>query len=305
MKKTLLFLLLTFCTCPAFADDPKWVRIETFMETISFKIPEGYFAYRNKDRDETYLSSYENKVAINVSMVRMIGARTRLAGLENRYDQFDCKYDYYTLGPVVGKIFTCESDKQFSKTIYLATQDKYCKFVVGADSAENVNVSLFLMSLRVHRAPLFPKYGDKRDPSDKIILDTDVKSSPLVEKYLKMPDADYIKVTTPKDVKDTEDKVFDADSPVYSRPTIILRKYAPAFPKTVNKTGPPIHIRVKLRMQFLASGQIGKVEVLSTNGFEYTEAAIDSLRKLKFVPAQIDGKDVDTSRTLDFGFDTW
>jgi hypothetical protein len=305
MKKILLLLsLLLLSTGASFAQDEKWVRIETFMETLSFKIPESYFAYRNKERTETYLSWYENKVAINASMIRMLQARTRLARIEDGYDQFDCKYDYFTLGPIAAKIFTCESDKQFSKTIYLATDDRYCKFVVAAPRADNVNVSLFLMSLRSHRAPIFPKYGDKPDPDDKIIRDDEIKSSPLVEKYLKMPDADYIKVIAPKDVIDTEAKVFDADSPVYSRPTIILRKYAPSFPK-VDKTGPPMHIKVKIRVQFLASGQIGKVEVLNTNGFEYTEAVIDSLRKLKFIPAQIDGKDVDTSRVVDFGFDTW
>jgi hypothetical protein len=305
MKKTLLLLsLLLLSAGPIFAQDAKWVRVETFMETLSFKIPEGYFAYRNKERSETYLSWYENKVAINVSMIKVLQARSRLARIEDGYDQFDCKYDYFTLGPIAAKIFTCESDKQFSKTIYLATDDRYCKFVVAAPTADSVNVSLFLMSLRSHRAPIFPKYGDKPDANDKVLREEEIKSSPLVEKYLKMPDAGYIKVTAPKDIKDTGEKVLDADSPVYSRPTIMLRKYAPSFPK-VDKTGPPIHIRVKLRVQFLAGGQIGKVEVLVTNGFEYTEAAIDSLRKLKFVPAQIDGKDVDTSRVLDFSFDTF
>ncbi len=305
MKKTLLLLFLLLLSAgPLFAQDPKWVRIETFMETLSFKVPEGYISYRNKDRDETYLSWYENKVAINVSIVKMLQARSRLAKIEDSYDQFDCKYDYFTLGPIAAKIFTCESDKQFSKTIYLVTDSKYCKFVVAAPTADNVNVSLFLMSLRSHRAPIFPKYGDKPDPNDKVIRDTDIKNSPVVEQYLKSPNAGYIKAVNAGDVE-AKRVIIDADSPIYSRPLLIMRKYPPAFPRAIDKTGPPISVRVKCRIQFLANGQLGKVEVTDSPGFEYTEAVIDSLRRMKFLPAQIDGKDVDITKVMEFGFDTF
>jgi hypothetical protein len=303
MKKTFLFLILVLCPLGTFAQDAKWVRVEAFVKEIAFKLPEDFFFYRNKDRNETYFSSYRDNVSINISIKKGFGYKKMLSGLESRYDQFDCKYDFYTLGELTGKIFTCEADKRYSRTIYIGSDDRYYKITLGADSADNVNVSLFLMSLRLHGAAMFPKYGEKVDPADKVLYIDDLKNSPLVKQYLDKPDSTDIKVVHAKDMQGpgAAAETFDADSPIYSRPLIVLRKVPPAFPN-VNKSGPPISVNIRLRVQFLASGQIGKVEVISTSLFDYAQSAIEAVKKIKFIPAQKDGKDVDISRVMEFGY---
>jgi hypothetical protein len=148
---------------------------------------------------------------------------------------------------------------------------------------------------------MFPKYGDKPDKSDQVIFDSDVKNSPVVEQYLKMPDNENITATTAKDVKE---EIRDADSAIYSRPLIFLRKKQPDF-HGWSKGGQPVSYKVKLRIQFLAGGQIGKVELLASNNIDFANSIFDALKKLKFAPAQIDGKDVDVSRIMEFSFDSF
>lgn len=273
-----------------------WVTIEGWMEEFSLHMPEGYFAYRNKDSGEIHLSSYKDKVSINVSISTLLfSPRDYLTGLEDKYDQLDCKYDYYTPGQLTAKVFSCDGISRFYKTIYAAYGARFYKMTIAADSPNNVNISLFLMSLRFRRMPLFPKYNEPPDKTEKIISEKGLKNDPLVEQYLKTKDNDSIQVTTPKSIKTY---LFSGDSPVYSRDLIIIRRKADKWFHDMSKK--PVSGSAKLRIRFLASGQIDKVEVVASSSWEYTQKAIDSLKDWRFVPAQIDGKDVDCSRIMEF-----
>lgn len=300
MKRVLILPILLLSVTAIFAQpkaaNSEWVRIEGFMREYSFLMPEGYFAYRNKKTSETYLSSYKNDVSINIHITSDFFPKERLKGLEDKYDGGDCKYDYYTLGPYSGKIFTCENRKQFFKTIYLASGSGYFKIVVGAVSEFEKDVTKFLGSLRFHGAALFPRYNASFNSDENSISVLDLKNDPLVEEYLNKPDNENIKWGNSGNSKTT---FFDADSTVYSRDLIILRRKQPKFSA---KRGTLISVKIKIH--FLTSGQIEKVEVISSTGTEHSEKAIESLKEMKFIPAQIDGKDVECSRVMQFGFDT-
>jgi hypothetical protein len=301
MKKAFLLPLLIFsfilviAPSKAMATDG-WVTIEGWMEEFSFHLPEGYFAYRNKDSGAINLSSYKDKVSINISIATYLQPREYLVGLENRYDQLDCKYDYYTAGQLTGKIFTCDGVTKFYKTLYLVYGSRFYKMTLGADSAKNINISLFLMSLRFHRRPVFPQYGEPVDKNEKNVSEKGLKNDPLVELYEKKPDNDDLKVTYAKSSKAS---IFDDDSIIYSRDLIIVRKKPKHFINII-KNKPRLTGSAKLRVHFLASGQIDKIEVVSSTNTDFTNEKIDEIRKWKFVPAQIDGKDTDCSKIVEF-----
>ncbi len=300
MKRLLILPILILSVTAIFAQpkaaNSEWVRIEGFVREYSFLMPEGYFVYRNKKTSETYLSSYKNDVSINIHITSEFSPRERLKGLEEKYDGGDCKYDYYTLGPYSGKFFTCENSKQFSKTIYLASGSGYFKIVVGALSEFEKDVTKFLGSLRFHGAPLFRRYNESVSSDEKSLSVLDLKNDPLVEEYLNKPDNENIKWGNSGNLKAA---FFDADSAVYSRDLIILRRKTPKFSF---KRGS--FISVKIKIHFPVSGKIEKVEVISSTGTDHTEKVIESLKEMKFIPAQIDGKDVECSRVMQFGFDT-
>ena len=300
MKKTLSIAILLFIlmiVSPGRAEaTPGWVTITGFMDEFSFHVPEGYFAYRNKDSGQMNLSSYKEKVSINISITGSLAPKNYLVGLEYKYDPLDCKYDYNTSGPFSAKIFSCDGLTRFYKTIYVAAGGRFYKMTVAADSPDNVNISLFLMALRFSGVPLFPKYNEPLDKTEKVVSEKGLKNDPLVEQYLKMGDNDAIQVTTPKSIDKAV--LYNGDSPVYSRDLVIVRRKADKWFNDVSKKS--LDGRATLRIHFLAGGRIDKVDVLASSTWEFTQKTIDQLKEWRFVPAQIDGKDVDCSRVLEF-----
>jgi TonB family protein len=62
---------------------------------------------------------------------------------------------------------------------------------------------------------------------------------------------------------------------------------------------------VMLRITFMASGEIGNVEVLRGLPYGLTEKAIDAAREIKFRPKTIDGEPVTTTMTFQYGFNIY
>lgn len=59
---------------------------------------------------------------------------------------------------------------------------------------------------------------------------------------------------------------------------------------------------VTLRVEFLDTGDIGKITPVSGLGYGMTESAIDAAKQMKFEPAQLRGKPVTVNRTVQFSF---
>ena len=56
-------------------------------------------------------------------------------------------------------------------------------------------------------------------------------------------------------------------------------------------------------MEFLANGQIGKITILSKLDDSVYQNTLDALRKIRFLPAEVDGKKVDVEAILDYSFE--
>jgi hypothetical protein len=303
MKKFAIYSILLsafLSAAPAAVQAGEWTRIESFMREFSYLVPDNYSAFRSKEGKSYLVSSYRDGVSINIFMQPELSPRRRLVDLEEKYDLFDCAYEYYTLANAAGKIFTCESDKQFFRTIYLALDTKYYRITVGADSSLNNNAKKFLNSIRIMGKPMFPKNNDAKDNDEKTLAEEKLTTDKLAEQYLKMPDSSGLKTSWAETEKAP---LINADSPVYSRELYVLKSAAPKLPVETLRAGPR-SARARLKITFLATGEIGKAVVAhSTNG-TYTQAVLDALPKMRFIPAQIAGKDVAVTRVLEFGFDT-
>jgi TonB family protein len=85
-----------------------------------------------------------------------------------------------------------------------------------------------------------------------------------------------------------------------SKPLAITFKPKPRYTDEArqnNVTG-----TVRLRIQFLASGQIGSVSPVSGLGYGLTEQAIAAAKQMRFEPQMKDGQRVTVVKTVDFGF---
>lgn len=59
---------------------------------------------------------------------------------------------------------------------------------------------------------------------------------------------------------------------------------------------------VRLRVQFLASGKVGKISPLNDLGYGLAEKAVEAAEKIKFEPAIIDGKAVTVFKVIVVNF---
>jgi TonB family protein len=88
-----------------------------------------------------------------------------------------------------------------------------------------------------------------------------------------------------------------------TQPLKILSKPKAPYPDG-GTTGGSICIRgaVTLRVTFQANGEVGKISVVSGLPYGATENAINAARRIKFVPAKINGNPVKSTKTIQYFF---
>ncbi len=91
---------------------------------------------------------------------------------------------------------------------------------------------------------------------------------------------------------------FGQTSKNYDTPVKIISKPLPKFPKGQDCSKGT----VTLRVQFLDTGEIGKIAVVSglPNGFN--ECAIEAVKKINFKPATKNGKPVTVIKQVQYNF---
>lgn len=84
-------------------------------------------------------------------------------------------------------------------------------------------------------------------------------------------------------------------------PLKILYKPRAAYPQPENGTV-CFQGTVALRVQFLATGEIGEIKIVNGLPFGANENAIDAAKRIKFEPAIKDGKPVTVFRVVQFSY---
>ena len=102
---------------------------------------------------------------------------------------------------------------------------------------------------------------------------------------------------TPK----TDKKNEETDSAQQNKPLKILEKPRPRYPTSENGTV-CIQGTIVLRVQFLASGEIGKVTAITNLPYGATENAIEAAKNIKFEPAIKNGKPITVTKMISFNF---
>ena len=89
------------------------------------------------------------------------------------------------------------------------------------------------------------------------------------------------------------------DETIYSRSLIVLRKPKAAYSRK------SVEGIVRLRVTFLPDGTLGQITLLRSLHKDLDKSAFDAAKKIKFLPAEIDGKPVEVSRIFEYGFDIY
>lgn len=206
-------------------------------------------------------------------------------------------YQDFQKGEFVGRATTFDTEKTMSMSIAIAAKNKV--FLINA-FAKNDDKSIyekFITSLMLNGVPLLKSPSADAVIAPRSLFISALQTSPEILDVLKRKRKKFkIEVTTRTGVQENEnDAVID-----YSRPLIILRKPDFDFIDIASKNN--YSGLVRLRTKFLANGEIGDIVIVSESPKEITQLSISAVQKIKFLPAEINGKKVDATKTLEYGF---
>ena len=298
---TLLFVFTAFILSIAAQENSqeKWTKILSPKKDLTLLVP-GDFLVDNDDN--TYrIYAYQNEVRISLSVENTSQAKSRLKRMRTfRYPGTTVEIARFSLGDFDGDTYSFgnkdDDDGYFSMSIYTASSKAFYTITVSSKVKTNKTLEKFLYSIRLDKTPLLKQENPVNiDTEQGVSLDT-LKTSPAVLEALKKPDAKKTKIIYAKKLDDEK----KTDPIKYSRPLIVLRKVQASYTDSARQTG--VQGSVTLRVVFQADAQIGEIKVLKKLSGGLTDNAVAAARKIKFLPAEIDGKPVDSTKNIVYSF---
>lgn len=297
LKTTFILILIgasTFAQQKAApSDESNWVRFESPARDFSVSLPEmGYLV----DSDEgSYRIHYiSGEIVIKLDMTPKSKAKDDFklsAQIEEEKGYIFTETGDFLISQFIGK------DKQKNMTtvgFHLASSKGSYLITASTKDLSNINFIRFLDSIHLNGTALYiPR---NRYPIDsKTILVSSLKSDTVILEALQKPDSKQKKLEKARNVTDEKDN----DRFNYTRPLILLRK-----PKVVvdSAWGRVISGTLRVRVTFLANGEIGNVVLLNSVDEALDKSAFNAAKKIKFLPAEIDGKAVDVTRVIEYSF---
>ena len=183
----------------------------------------------------------------------------------------------------------------YSTIIHAGSSNEYYAITASSDTKTNPAVAIFLDSIRFEGKSIGTPSTSATD-----LLD----SSKIIDKLSTSPEVtDAMNQTNRSSVKRQFAKINDsptADFARYSRGLIIVQKPRPSYTDEArrnNKQG-----TIKAKVEFLKNGQIGSIIVDDTLDRGLTSMVGISVMKIKFIPAEINGKPIDVTRIIEYTF---
>jgi hypothetical protein len=290
---TLTFAAVAVAKPDSTAQNIKWTRIETDKKELSVAFPPGFIVDAEKQGAKRYfITGWQSDVRMELHVFKQADAKERLRMMGGS-PSGETVSSSFTFDGVNGiRDSLPESNAEFSEGVFLASDNYFYILTVSAkDKRKEIEIMRFLNSVQIKGFPLYVVDHKQNVPEETVAL-ADLKTSPeVIEAYNRKPEKTNIKIS--RELAPPPDEVFSFEK--YSRPPIVLEKPYPKFDGKARAA-----LAVKLKINFLANGQIGDITAYSSADKNYVDACIEAARKIKFIPAQLDGKTVDSTDIVDY-----
>lgn len=206
-------------------------------------------------------------------------------------------YQDFRAGDFVGRKTTYDGDKTQSTSIAIAVKSKVFLIYASGKKEDAAIYEKFVTSLMLNGKPLFKTSTNSAPDAPRSVFVSNLQTSPEILEILnRKDDQPEVKVVKSALTAQKEDKPDLS----FSRPLILLRKPMFDFIDIASKNR--YSGLVKLKVNFLANGKIGDIEILSDASDDITKLAVRAAQKIRFLPAEIDGKKVDAAKTIEYAF---
>jgi hypothetical protein len=280
----------------------KWTKTASPKGDFIAQLPPDFLVDNEDDAYRVY--AFHNEATMRILIDEASDAKSRLKMLRQVSGAREARVTQFDIGGFSGKMYTYEREKSISVSIYLASSKAFITVSAWAKEESNAELKNFLYSIRANNQALFKNPPLINQDAEEPISVAALRTSPIVLSMLKIKDAEKTPVKyaleDPKKKKDDEEEGDDDNADKYSRPLITLRKPRASYTDTAR--GNNVQGIVRLKIVFRSDARIGGITVLQKLDGSLTAEAVNAVRKIKFVPAEIDGKAVDVARVVVYTF---
>lgn len=291
---SLFFLIATLLGCSAFGQDrQQWLGVESQDHAISMLFPSSDFVVDNED--DAFRIHYEN-AGLRISMTTASDKNAKLkykrsislAGVKSGYRVSESG-DF-----LIQRSNGDEIDgERFYLWLYIVSSRGSYSISITSNNASNNLHSRVLNSILLDGKPLFTRGSAGETSTEKVSISS-FKTDPAVLRALNQSDS--VQTVLPVAPSGLD---VPKDETIYSRSLIVLRKPKAAYSRK------SVEGIVRLRVTFLPDGTLGQITLLRSLHKDLDKSAFDAAKKIKFLPAEIDGKPVEVSRIFEYGFDIY
>jgi len=270
-----------------------WVRIESKARDFSVALPEGEFLV---DHDGTKSEMWHLRPGGLIS-VRMNNVKGAKAALERSTQLNSPTSDYKTIesGDFIGRWTERFVEKTGMHTYWynLASSNGSYLITVNVKKADDAVVERFIRSIRLDGRPLVDATVSDT-PETRIVSVESLEMSDTIKEALRRE--------TPKDLKlETDATPTPLPNPFqYTRGAIIFRRPVAAYTSDARRRR--VSGSVMLRVTLLANGTIGRIALTKSLDQDLDRQAFAAAKQIKFIPAEMDGKPVDTTVQVSYSF---
>jgi hypothetical protein len=305
MKKSkyiflILILFFAIVTCSA---QEKWTRIE-FEKTVSVAVPDSFLVDAEKnDRNRKYrVFAYNSDFQIELNVYKNDNPKVAV----NYYRMESNDSDKTEIdGMAVRRLIKFQNKLQIN-IVLIGTKNFVYAFRVLAENINAILIQRFIDAIKINGKSPFPQQVEPIKTIETLISDSELKSSVEVvnswnRKISKTEE--YEKVTKPDNLltKPVLDKPYSRTIIFLNDPeTLMTKKVTKFIVRSDRPEIPKEPEQVLALITFLASGEIGTIKVFSTGDEDNTKSIVKSIKSIKFLPAQIDGKNVSSQTLLSF-----
>jgi hypothetical protein len=308
MRPLLLPLLIVTLTLIAFSQNPAqtsspgntaWVRLEGPNADVAIDLPSKKYAV---DKAETVTKVIYSDQQVYVRLdhsEEAIKQKNLIKAAENeigRYGKGNLQKTKVVdrTDHVIGE-YTDDDELTGIKTTRLTIVSVYGKYTITVRSTKDPNSERdrILSSIRLGDSSLYRGMGDRADVAETINVRS-LKTSEDVKSALNKPDSNQAKLVWVKDDSGARTAVE------YLRPAVILRKPHGSYTDEARRNNAigTVRLRVTLR----SDGTVGDIQCLEKWNWDLEMQSFQAAKQIKFLPAEIDGKPVDSKLVMEYGY---
>lgn len=278
-------------------ESEKWTRIETTDQELSLTLPPDYIVNAEKKRfGPIYkINGFSNDVIMELSIFEEMKSKDLdfLQPFKEMNSQSLKKKELLVI-----LSFNNSNETALKNTIAILGDKNYYFISVTASDKKKPEIERFLYSIKIKGESLFQNPNAQTYPESSIAMKSLRTSPEIIEAKNRKPKKGEFK--TEKIISANTNQIISYDG--YSRPPIIVEQKFSQFRQPVEASIKyDIYLQTRLKVTILADGQVGDIAVIAAAGNNsYVDFCVDAARKSRFIPAQKNGVNADSTKIVDY-----